>query len=122
MNNNNPDHIPARGATLHVPEAKIFHHYGLLCPPDCRLPKEWDISIGGLPVPPGPATDEGLHLAILERRDRMTEAEQNQPENAVDNVGAWLARLHRERGEELAAYDRTRWGKPVRWNAAGRDK
>ena len=73
-------------------------------------------------MPPLPASDEGLRLAILEWWDRMTEAERNQPENAADNVGAWLVRLHRERDEELAAYDRTRWGKPAKWNAAGRDK
>ena len=73
-------------------------------------------------MPSLPASDEGLRLAILERRDRMTEAERNQPENAADNVGAWRRRLHQERGEELAEYDRTRWGKPAKWNAAGRDK
>ena len=52
----------------------------------------------------------------------MTEADRNQPENTADNVGAWRRRLHRERDEEVMAYDRTRWGKPAKWNSAGRDK
>ena len=62
---------------------RAFHWYNLLVPPDFCLPKDWSISWGGLAVPPLPNTDEAFRHAVLERRDRMTWAERNRPENAV---------------------------------------
>ena len=72
MNNNETD-VSSRGSyrrgrTLLIEEARQFHWYGLLVPPDFRLPKNWVISYGGLAVPPLPASPEALRRTILERR------------------------------------------------------
>ena len=70
-------------------------------------------------MPPLPNTDEAFRRAVLERRDRMTEAERNRPENAVENRHAWLARLVRDHEEEVADYDRHLPKVPC-WNSPGR--
>ena len=55
-----------RGGTLLIGNMRAFHQYGLLMPPDFRLPKDWSISWGGLVVPPLPTGDEAFRHAILE--------------------------------------------------------
>ena len=68
---------------------------------------------GGLTVPPLPVTEEAFCHAILERRDMMTEADRNRPENAADNDDASWLRLTREREDAVAAYDRPRRTPPA---------
>ena len=63
---------PYRGGhTLLIDEARQFHRYSLLVPPDFRLPKNWVISWGGLAVPPLPMSEVAFRHAVFERRDRM---------------------------------------------------
>ena len=51
----------AYGGRVNVGEdAWELHRYGLLAPSDCRLPKHWAISAGGLAVPPLPDTAEHM--------------------------------------------------------------
>ena len=92
------------GRTLLIEDARAFHRYGLLVQPDFRLPKNWIISYGGLPVPPLPNGPEALRRAILERRDTMTAEERLRPENAADNEAAWWVLLSRERDEAVEFY------------------
>ena len=39
------------GRTLLIEDVRAFHRYGLLVPPDFRLPKNWVISCGGIAAP-----------------------------------------------------------------------
>ena len=42
---------------LSAPMAEEFARYGLLVPPDSRVPSSWRMSAGGLAVPPIPKVD-----------------------------------------------------------------
>ena len=79
-------------------DAWELHRYGLLAPPDCRLPKHWAISAGGLPVPPLPDTAELMARYIARRRSWMTPVERRLPENddGQENWGRWLERFEWE--------------------------
>ena len=69
------------GRTIQSEDAWELHRYRLLAPHDCRLPKHWSISAGGLPVPPLPETDEQMRRFIARRRSWMTPVERRLPEN-----------------------------------------
>ena len=73
--------MASSGRTILSEDAWELHRYGLLVPHDCRLPKDWSISAGGLPVPPLPETDEQMRRFIARRRSWMTPAERRLPEN-----------------------------------------
>ena len=52
------------GQTINTDGAWELYRYGLLAPPDCRIPKEWRLSDGGLVVPPIPRTVEQVRRYI----------------------------------------------------------
>ena len=106
-------------------EAWALYSAGYPCPPDMRVPGAsaghgaWQLSAGGVPVPPVPADSE-REYAIAEVRASLT------PEQAADrrwraegNDAFWTAYFQRRREEELA--DRGSNG-PVegRYNAPSR--
>ena len=96
-----------------------MYRYGLLVPPDSRLPSGWRTSPhGGLPVTALPETPDQIRRDIARCRSWLTPHERTLPEYDDNNWGAWLRRFEREQNEVPAAYDgRT---PPGRYNAEGR--
>ena len=79
--------------------AKEFVRYGLMLPPDCRLPGSWHMSEGGFPVSPLPDVDtEDMEDPILDRWNRLSEKLKFDPGYAPPNP-AWLGILEAKRIE-----------------------
>ena len=56
---------------LHPNEVELLYSAEYPVPPDTRVPGDWRISLGGMPVPPVPEGDE-LPAAIAESYLAMT--------------------------------------------------
>ena len=51
--------------TINTDGAWELYRYELLASTDCRIPKDWRVSDGGLAVPPIPRTSEGVAVTSL---------------------------------------------------------
>ena len=62
--------------------------------------------MGGLAVPPLPASEEAFQLTILARWDEIKEAKRNRPENdANKQLVAWTDWFTREHDALVGSYD-----------------
>ena len=66
-------------------EAAIVAENNLLVPPGMRLPHGWNISRGGLAIPPLPNNDGEWRYAISERRRLLSPEQLAEPKYDKDN-------------------------------------
>ena len=100
-------------------ECREFARYGILVPPRAMVPPHYEISAGGVPVPPTPMGEDRV-AEIEERRRRLTEQERAMARYAPDSP-YWKRRFRRERAAAInmsvAEWEQT---PPHRRNAVAR--
>ena len=104
VNNNEPGGSSAgRGhqyiwpCNLREPIAEELARYGLLVPPDSRLPSRWRMSAGGLAVPPIPKFGTPkLELLIRRRWMALPDELKADPRYSADNQYQWFSILAAE--------------------------